>query len=293
MSWEYKYNFFLRTGGQVFLEASIFSLLNIRYMQVQNFYQVLSIIVSFAFLGGLLLFYVWSIRFAWIHYNDYKYREKIDIPEYESMFSQYKTKHLPQSLFNTYFMTRRILYAWIIVFLIDFPEFQAFTFMLIWLPILAYHITMNPYISKINNIVMNINEFSFVLIGTTFYIFSEPMSNTSQQTILGWIDIGIIMSVWIFNFIVLWSLKIIMTYYQLKKWWQAFKEKQRLNKIKKLREYRGTNENLQNESNNIPEFYTMRLTRENELLPPKVLNSMKIKPSQFYRLNNMSQRSNM
>ena len=132
-------------------------------------------------------------------------------------------------------MTRRILYAWIIVFLIDFPIFQAFTFMLIWLPILAYHIIMNPYISKINNIVMNINEFSFVFIGTTFYVFSEPMSNTSQQTILGWVDIGIIMSVWIFNFIVLWSLKIIMTYYQLKEWWQAFKEKQRLKKIKKAK----------------------------------------------------------
>ena len=95
MTSEYKYNFFLRTGVQVYLEASIVSLLNIRYMQAQNFYQVLSIIVSFAFLGVLLLFYVLSMRFAWIHYNDYKYREKIDIQEYESMFGQYKTKYLP------------------------------------------------------------------------------------------------------------------------------------------------------------------------------------------------------
>ena len=195
MSNEYKFNFFLRTGGQVFLEASILSLLNIRYMQTDNFYQILSIVISFVFICGLGFFFIWSLRFSCIHYNEYKYRECIDIPEYESMFGQYKTQYLPQMLFNTYFMTRRILYACIIVFMIDFPVFQAFTFMLICVPILAYHLTMNPYLSKVNNVVMNINETSFILIGTFFYVFSEPMSDTNQQSILGWVVIGIIMGV--------------------------------------------------------------------------------------------------
>jgi len=47
------------------------------------------------------------------------------------MFGEYKTQNLPQAMFNTYFMTRRMLYGCIIVFLGPVPILQAFTFMLI------------------------------------------------------------------------------------------------------------------------------------------------------------------
>jgi hypothetical protein len=46
MSQEYKFNFFLRLIIQLFLETIILSLLNIRYMSNNNFYQVMSTLVS-------------------------------------------------------------------------------------------------------------------------------------------------------------------------------------------------------------------------------------------------------
>ena len=92
-------------------EASTLFLLNTRCMQADNFYQILSIVTSFVFICGLKFFFIWNLRFSCMHFNKYKYREYINIPEYESMFRQYKTQNLPQMLFNTYFMTRWILYA--------------------------------------------------------------------------------------------------------------------------------------------------------------------------------------
>ena len=61
---DYKFNLFLKTGGQVFIETSILSLLNIRYMQTTNFNQILSIGVSFIFISGLSFFFIWSISLA-------------------------------------------------------------------------------------------------------------------------------------------------------------------------------------------------------------------------------------
>jgi hypothetical protein len=78
------------------------------------------------------------------------------------MFGQYKTSNIPQAMFNTFFMLRRSLYALTIVFLPSFPMAQAFSFMVICLPILAYHLVMNPYIDAINNVLMNINEISLI-----------------------------------------------------------------------------------------------------------------------------------
>jgi len=46
MSSEYKYNFFLRMGIELFLEVFVLSLLNLRYATYGNFYQVASTALS-------------------------------------------------------------------------------------------------------------------------------------------------------------------------------------------------------------------------------------------------------
>jgi hypothetical protein len=126
------------------------------------------------------------------------------------MFGQYKTSNIPQAMFNTFFMLRRSLYALSIVFLPAFPMTQAFWFMVICLPILAYHLVMNPYIDAINNILMNINEISLIAWGWFFFIFAEPDSDTQRIEILGWTVIGIIVSVILLNVVVLWALKVLL-----------------------------------------------------------------------------------
>ena len=192
MSFEYKFNFFLRVTLQIYLETSILGMLNIANPMFDNLPQVWSFLTSIVLIDVLLFFLFWGTRFSLKNFKHFRDKERVDIPEYESMFGEYKTKNIPQALFNSFFMLRRLLYACIIIFLEKYPMMQAFTFTWICLPILAYQIVMNPYLDKIINIVMNINEISFVVIGIFFFNFGEPNNNADELNILGWTVISII-----------------------------------------------------------------------------------------------------
>ena len=209
MSLEYRFNFFLRLALEIFLETSILCLLNVRYMKNNNGWQIYSTIVSILCILGLTAFFAWSLRYVCENYEDFRRAGRVCAPEVESMFGCYKIENMPQILFNTFFMLRRTLYACIIIFMVDYPMMQAFSFMVICLPILAYHLVMNPYIEKVNNYLMNINEIALVVIGMFFFKFAEPETDQNKQLLLGWIVIGIIFSIILLNIIVLWTLKII------------------------------------------------------------------------------------
>jgi cysteine-rich repeat protein len=223
MSQEYKFNFFLRMILQLFLETIILSLLNIRFMSNNNFYQVMSTLVSWVAVLAIIIFFVWALKFSWKNFQKYRQKDKIDIDEVESMFGQYRTKYFPQAMFNTYFMTRRVLYACIIVFLPSYPILQAFSFMVICLPMLAFHLIMNPYHETINNAIMNINEFSLISWGIFFFMFAEPDTNADRLLLLGWAVIGIIIWVILMNILVLWFLKIKMIRKNIHEFWDTLK----------------------------------------------------------------------
>ena len=217
MSFEYRYNFFLRTGLEIFLETFIITLLNIAHAEFTNFSKILSFTLSLIFIVILITFFLWSLQHSLKNYPKYK-GKKYDISEYESMFGDYKTENLPQFLFNSFFMLRRMLFACIIIFLENYPPFQAFAFMIIWVPFLAYHYVMNPYKSIVNNVIMNINETWFIFIGIFFYLFAEPNSDTEAVLTQGWWCIGILLGMIITNLTLIWIIKIKLTWKQIKQW---------------------------------------------------------------------------
>ena len=241
MSYEYKFNFFLRVALQVFLEVSILSLLNLRYAKFDNAWQVLSVLVSSVFLLCFTAFFGWSLFFSCKNFERFKLKTKVDIPEFQSMFGEYKTENLPQALFNTYFMIRRALYAGIIVFLDAYPIMQAFAFMIICIPILAYHLVMNPYLDKVNNVLMNINESSFIVVGVFFYFFAEPESNEDRALVLGWCVIGIITAVILLNVVVLWVLKFIQIRFEIRDYLKARRKRMNKFQIKHIRNFSAVN----------------------------------------------------
>ena len=236
LSYEYKFNFFLRVGNQIYLESSILALLNIRYWVFQNIWQILSFILSIFSIFLLIAYLIWVTKEGWRNYIRFRNKVKVDIPEYESLFGEYKTQNMPQFLFNTYFMLRRLLYACIIIFLVDFPQLQAFFFLIICLPVLAYHLVMNPYRTVPTNFIMNLNELSFVVIGSIFFAFIEPTSDSQRKNILGWIVIAIILSVTMINISVIWVLKILLIRKELSDWWKAYKLKRSIDKEKQQKE---------------------------------------------------------
>ena len=132
--------------------------------------------------------------------------------EYDSMFGAYKTDTLPTMLFNSYFMMRRIAYACIIVFMKDFPLMQAFSFVMICIPIFSLNVVMKPYLQQIENVIMIINEATLLVVGSAFFFFSEPSEDQDLMKKLGFMIIGLLILVITFNILVLMILKIKLIY---------------------------------------------------------------------------------
>ena len=212
LSGEYKFNFFLRMGLQLYLEICILCLLNIRYFKIGNRYQFFSLVLSTIFLCAWLWFIVWSMWFGCFKFKDYHKKPRIDLPEYQSMFGEYKTDNLPCVLFNSYFMIRRLLYAWIIVFLPSSPILQVFWFIMICIPIFCLHVVMKPYLSQLNNVMMIINELNLIILGSVFYAFVEPKKDQKITDLLGMICIILVVSNILLNMIVLFILKFKQVY---------------------------------------------------------------------------------
>ena len=100
--------------------------------------------------------------------------------------------------------------------MINYPIMQAFTFNLFFCPILAYHLTMSPYIDLIVNIIMDINECALMVLGAFFFTFAEPSNNSKRLNILGYAAIGVILFIFMLNITVLWVLKLISLWKEVK-----------------------------------------------------------------------------
>lgn len=290
MSNEYKYNFFLRLGIQFYLEMSILSLLNIRYAKFRNVYQMLSFTAAVLAVVMLLVFFGGAMNFSCKNYLKYKGKNKVDVPECESMFGSYKTQHMPQALFNNYFMLRRLLYACIIVFLVDFPMMQAFGFMVICVPILAYHLVMSPYIEQTNNVLMNVNEVVLITIGCFFYYFAEPNSNESELELLGWIVVGIIMSMFLLNIVVIWVCEIRTLRSEYTHWVNTTNKNKSIQRQQQL--FRANLNYEEFKMQSMRKIDSLRFGQSpyaNRTYDPTTSNKQKMVPSQFLRLNMASQ----
>jgi len=177
-------------------------------------------------------------------------------------------------------MIRRILYSGIIIFLNDYPIGQAFTFSLVFCPILAYHLVMNPYLSTITNIMMDINEMSFIVIGAFFFIFAEKIQDSRKLDILGWTVIAIILAIIVANLIVLWIVKIFIIKKEFSEWWKAYKGTNSQPQNNKNSEHNEEEKMSENSSRMLGNQVTISQFQNPNQLDER-LKSPKIDPSMF------------
>lgn len=79
ISLDYKYNFFLRIGIEMYLEIVVLSMLNMRHYKQDNIYQIISLGLSIFALCLSQIFLLWSLHFSCKNYSKYKHKERIDI----------------------------------------------------------------------------------------------------------------------------------------------------------------------------------------------------------------------
>lgn len=128
LSQEYKYNFFLRIAIETYLEGSLICFLNIRHYKLENMHQIVSLTLSVFILALYLIFTIWTFFYSLYLYKKYGGHDKIDLDSVRSMFGEYKMKNYGHAMFNSLFVLRRLSYAFIIVFLPEFPIIQIFLF---------------------------------------------------------------------------------------------------------------------------------------------------------------------
>ena len=195
----------------MFLEVIVLSLMNIRHPKFNRLDQTFSFLVALVFFLMFMALLIWSFCYPYKKYDKLRMRGKFDDPRFMSMFGEYKMRNPTQIFFNSIFMVRRLLYGFIIIFLIDFPLVQAFLFTMIWIPVFCIHVVSNPFKDTKVNVLMNLNETSFIVIGCCFFTFSKAPGNMEESKSndkLGWLILGIVVLVILLNLIALWIFRV-------------------------------------------------------------------------------------
>ena len=158
-----------------------------------------------------------------------------------AVFDEFKQKSKVTVLHNLVFTARRLGYAIILVFLGGHPLAQAIIFVFLTLPNLGYLIVFRPYILRSHNILMTINESSLVACAFGFFFFTSP-SSSQQPIIVGWVLVGMIVLLCIFNFLYIYIelmvrlfLLLVDGFLVLKKSWSEEKKKKVRIQIRSLR----------------------------------------------------------
>ena len=193
MSTEYKYNFFIRLGIEVFLEWWVLTLLDIRYCKVDVASQIISFSLAIVFFIGCLYLLFYTAIFL---KRNYRKMNEEGLEETASevivLFEEYKMKKSAIS-FNIIFFIRRLLYAMTIIFGYKYNMPQAIAFLILMASVFLYTVIVRPYKMSIINFFMVFNEGALMVLGIMNFLFINPITSEQKNVILGWICIGIIL----------------------------------------------------------------------------------------------------
>lgn len=101
--------------------------------------------------------------------------------------------------FNLLFAFRRIIYAAIIVIAYEHPVIQSVGFAIVCCIILTYHLIVRPYAFQVINLIMIYNEISICVVAGMLFLFNNPIESKSQNFLMGWICIGIVVIALLIN----------------------------------------------------------------------------------------------
>ena len=193
MSSEYKYNFFIRLGIEVYLEWWVLTLLNIRYLKVSIASQIVSLILAGVFFIGCLYLLFYTVMFLKKNYTKMK-EDGLEetAPEVIVLFEEYKMNKF-SICFNVIFLARRLLYAMTIIFGYKYSIPQAISFIVLMASVFLYTAIVRPYKMSIINCFMTFNEGALMVLGIWNFLFINPIASEQKNTIYGWTCIGIIM----------------------------------------------------------------------------------------------------
>ena len=130
-------------------------------------------------------------------------------PYYQTLYSGLRRNHEhgASSLYPLLYVLRRIVYAMVIVFLIEenMPLFGTLILTISSLMMLAFTAMESPWESSALNYQELVNEFIFYTLCVSLVCFADVLNDTDQALLLGWLMIGLVFVLITFNCVLIIS----------------------------------------------------------------------------------------
>mmetsp|Transcript_11177 Transcript_11177/g.16959 ORF Transcript_11177/g.16959 Transcript_11177/m.16959 type:complete len:326 (-) Transcript_11177:1100-2077(-) len=134
-----------------------------------------------------------------------KNQRKLDEEEFSSqhgyMYEDLKLNSTASSLFNCFYMSRRLLLAFILVAGLHYGNLQLLAHVQLSLAYTGYLLGQRPFTDSARNFKEGFNEVCIVLISDLYLVFKANTEKASQEQ-LGWIYIGVYLTILVVN---LWN----------------------------------------------------------------------------------------
>lgn len=159
---------------EVFLQACIISLINIWFPSFHNKTQAFSFLFAVGVFIGMLVFMMLIIFYLCLNYSRLNIFREQHGREYFSLFSDFKFGSWIIMGYNFFFCLWRLLYAMVIVLLINWPIAQGVLFLLLTIPVVFYQLIFRPFNTFWGNFFGFFNEVVLVINGIGFFFFLTP-----------------------------------------------------------------------------------------------------------------------
>ena len=135
---------------------------------------------------------------------------------------------MKQVLFFGFFIMRRMFFSFIIVCMKEFTKHQLILILFTFSWVLLYAVRSSPYKTQLNNFLNTFNESILVVFVLVLFLFVDTQDSTRIER-AGWTCIGIIVTFFIVNWIIIFP---VVIYTTIKSW--TVKKKKKRNSLIKL-----------------------------------------------------------
>ncbi|CAI2386702.1 unnamed protein product [Moneuplotes crassus] len=233
---DYKYEFFLRFGIQMYLDACVLSMLDLSEGSFENWMQICSFIISIIILA-CCLYGCYKLLVFIIKLSMQIHRHPGEVPQgFEVLYTFFKPRSKIYLLYYPFFMIRRLAFAIALITMNHYPFIQCSVVVVSFFSMMLLHVIFRPYKSWVCNAVTCINEIILFCTAVSFYIFHTTEYPAKLMSEVGWMLIGCVFFLVIFNILVLLTIKITTLIQKCQK--STSSSTQTLNRFKNLQRAR-------------------------------------------------------
>ncbi|CAI2360304.1 unnamed protein product [Moneuplotes crassus] len=191
---------------EISMTLSISILINLLYGKLDSLFEIISFMLALLLSVMLILLLIYATVWPIINFEKIKTCPE-QVERHCFLFLEFKTNHIKCMMFYSYFTLRRIMIACVVIALQSFPRTQLVCLTILFYWIISYMIVYRPFKCQVNNFLNCVNETFLMVFCITLTNFLNPEDSEKLQ-LYGYVCIGILGVMFIFNWGIIFPLKI-------------------------------------------------------------------------------------